>query len=203
MNEQEYIDMFTNQEESDSEEYEYFLEEICSENYLDPDPDPDFDFMMEQLIDYAKKTAEELKKESNNKRRNFNTAAIAYDIRTGQTYFGRNGFVEEKVHDILKQLGPETTINGLKLGNCAEMEAVTKALNAGARLEDIKLLVIEAKEKGFGTLNPLCENCDYTLNNWSLGPRIKETYSGTSDNWEWGFVKFRKTPKTKMVPRKR
>ena len=110
MNEQEYIDMFTNQEESDSEEYEYFLEEICSENY--PDPDPDFDFMMEQLIDYAKKTAEELKKESNNKRRNFNTAAIAYDIRTGQTYFGRNGFVEEKVHDILKQLGPETTING-------------------------------------------------------------------------------------------
>lgn len=199
MNEQEYIDMFTIQEEGDSEEYEYFLEEICSEN----NPDPDFDFMMTQLIDYAKKTAEELKKESNTKRRNFNTAAIAYDIRTGQTYFGRNGFVEEKVHDILKQLGPETTINGLKLGNCAEMEAVTKALNAGARLEDIKLLVIEAKEKGFGTLKPLCENCDYTLNNWSLGPRIKETYSGTSDNWEWGFVKFRKTPKNKMVPPKR
>ena len=113
MNEQEYTDMFTIQEEGDSEEYEYFLEEICSENY----PDPDFDFMMQQLIDYAKKTAEELKKESNNKRRNFNTAAIAYDIRTGQTYFGRNGFVEEKVHDILKQLGPETTINGLKIGN--------------------------------------------------------------------------------------
>ena len=31
MNEQEYIDMFTIQEEGDSEEYEYFLEEICSE----------------------------------------------------------------------------------------------------------------------------------------------------------------------------
>lgn len=200
MNEQEYIDMFAMQEEGDSEEYELFLEEVCSE-YA---PDPDFDFMMQQLIDYAKKTAEELKKESNTKRRNFNTAAIAYDTRTGQTYFGRNGFIEEKVHDILKQLEPETTINGLKLGNCAEMEAVTQALNAGARLEDIKLLVIETKEKGFGTLKPLCENCDYTLkNDFSFGSRIKEAYSGTSDNWEWGFVKFRSTPKTKMVPRKR
>ena len=37
-------------------------------------------------------------------------------------------------------------------------------------------------------------------NNRSFGPKIKETYSGTSDNWEWGLVKFRKTKK--MVPPK-
>ena len=88
-------------------------------------------------------------------------------------------------------------MNGLKLGNCAEIEAVSEALSDGSRLEDIRILVIDATRTGFGKLKPSCENCDYTLlNKWRIDlRRINVTYSGTYDEWEWGYVRKRPTKK--------
>ena len=100
---------------------------------------------------------------SNRKANHFNTATVAYDINTGQYYYGMNKGVRlsgDTLNQQLLKLLPETTFNDYEIGNCAEVDAVNQALNNGAKLSDLNLYTIDVKK---GVPKPMCENCVYTF----------------------------------------
>lgn len=103
----------------------------------------------------------------------FNTATVAYDCRTGNYYYGMNqGMVlsGEAINPTLQTWMPEQTLNKYPLGNCAEIDAINQALNAGACPQDIYMYTINTRT--FAP-KPMCENCMYTLLN-----RVWCVYSG-------------------------
>ena len=125
---------------------------------------------------------------SGRQRRAFNTACIVYDEESGRYFYGRNKGVElgnAKKNPVL--FGEEgkpgiLPIKSLKkdliVGRCAEVDAVNKALNAGARPENLTMMTIYADEgRGgkFGSKKCACPNCTYAFKG-----RIKHNYSG----WE-------------------
>jgi len=116
----------------------------------------------------------------------FNTACIVYDESTGKCYYGRNGgynadgyeknpllFGDSSHNGIL----PKSSLNKFPVGNCAEVDAVNKALNDGAKLCNLHITTINATKKSFGKYKPSCENCTNTFKG-----RVKENYSGWIDN---------------------
>lgn len=137
------------------------------------------------ITSWAEDTAEKMSKISNRQREKFNTATVVYDENTGKYYNGRNHGIEidhEKKNPILfgdsnhDGLLPKSSLNRYELGNCAEMHAVNKALNDGAKLEDLKMYTIHTTKSSFGKPKEACENCTYTLKG-----RIKENYTGWKD----------------------
>ena len=66
-------------------------------------------------------------------------------------------------------------MNQYEVGNCAEIHAINKALNDGAKLEKLKLYTIHTTRNNFGKPKKACENCTYALKG-----KIKKNYSG----WE-------------------
>lgn len=68
---------------------------------------------------------------------------------------------------------PTAPLNHLKIGNCAEVDAVNQALNAGAHIGNLRIRTIYADEKRFGQDKPACLNCTYTFKG-----RVKGNYSG-------------------------
>lgn len=136
------------------------------------------------VTSWAKDTADKLSEVSNRQREKFNTATVVYDESTGKYYNGRNRGIEidhSKKNPILfgdanhEGLLPKESLNHLSVGNCAEIHAVNKALNDGAKLENLKMYTIHATKNSFGKAKPACKNCTYTLKG-----RIKENYTG----WE-------------------
>lgn len=131
--------------------------------------------------------AESKRKELTGKaKKSFNTACVAYDDATGRYYYGRNGGYREDGYvknPILfgdsthKGLLPETSFNKYPVGNCAEVDAVNRALNAGADLSHLHILTIHTTQRQFGEVKPSCENCTYTFRG-----RVRENYSG----WQEG-----------------
>lgn len=121
----------------------------------------------------------------------FKVACVVYDDKTKRFYYGRNGGINSpnvKKNPILfgdgkkKGILPEKSLNSYKVGSCAEIDAVNKALNHGSRIENLHILVIDARKqpKFFGNYMKSCENCTATLKG-----RVKENYSG----WENGGKK--------------
>ena len=115
---------------------------------------------------------------------NFNDCTVVYDVSTGKYYNGRNHGIEidhSKKNPILfgdanhKGLLPDKSLNHLSVGNCAEIHAVNKALNDGAKLKNLKMYTIHTTKSCFGKAKPACKNCTYTLKG-----KIKENYTG----WE-------------------
>lgn len=111
--------------------------------------------------------------------------AVVYDESSGKYYYGRNGGYREKDYvrnpilfgdDVHKGLLPASSLNNYPVGNCAEVDAVNRALNAGAKLKDLHLTTIHVTKKHFGEYKPSCENCTYTFKG-----RLKENYSGWVD----------------------
>ena len=95
----------------------------------------------------------------------FNTATVAYDCRTGNYYYGMNqgmALSGEAINPTLQTWMPEQTLNKYPLGNCAEIDAINQALNAGACPQDIYMYTINTRT--FAP-KPMCENCMYTLLN--------------------------------------
>ena len=125
------------------------------------------------------------------KKKYFKVACVVYDDNTKRFYYGRNGGINSpdvKRHPLLfgnekkKGILPEKSLNNYIVGSCAEIDAVNKALNHGSRIENLHILVIDARKqpKYFGNYMKSCENCTAALKG-----RVKENYSG----WESGGKK--------------
>ena len=133
---------------------------------------------------WAKNKATQLKAISNNKRNDFNTACVVYDYETGNYYYGRNKGIKlngtEKSpilfgNEVHPGILPKKSLNDYIIGNCAEVDAVNNALNAGAKLHNLYMTTIHTYENDFGKLKHACENCTYTFRG-----KIRENYAG----WE-------------------
>ncbi len=68
---------------------------------------------------------------------------------------------------------PQTSLNHLKVGNCAEVDAINQALNDGASIGNLHIRTICTDEKHFGQDKPACLNCTCTFKG-----RVKGNYSG-------------------------
>lgn len=68
---------------------------------------------------------------------------------------------------------PEISFNRYAVGNCAEVDAVNNALNAGAKLENLYMSTIYTTKSSFGCLKSACENCTYTFKG-----KIIENFAG-------------------------
>lgn len=93
----------------------------------------------------------------------FNTATVAYDAKTGEFYYGMNRGVQlsgDTLNSELSKWLPAKSLNQYRLGNCAEVDAVNQALNAGSNISDIYLYTINTKNN---IPKPMCENCVYTF----------------------------------------
>lgn len=112
----------------------------------------------------------------------FNTACIAFDQKTGKYYYGRNagyreeGYVRNPVlfgDSSHKGIIPKKSLNKYPVGNCAEVDAINHALNAGAELKNLHITTIHTTKKRFGRYKESCENCTYAFRG-----KILENYSG-------------------------
>lgn len=122
---------------------------------------------------------------SRSQRSKFNTACIVVDVSTGAVYYGRNHGIERdhaKKNPVLfgdgtsKGLLPNPSLNHYSVGNCAEADAINKALNAGASLSNLQVMTIHTTKKGFGKLKCACENCTAAF---------KGNVAGNYSGWKW------------------
>jgi len=133
--------------------------------------------------EYIKTWAEKKNNELTGKaKKNFNTACVVYDEKTGKYYYGRNGGYREKGYirnPILfgdsKHEGmlPKISLNKYPVGNCAEVDAINRALNAGADIKHMHLTVIHTTKSLFGKYKESCENCRFAFKG-----KVKANYSG-------------------------
>ncbi|UQQ34071.1 contractile injection system protein, VgrG/Pvc8 family [Paenibacillus polymyxa] len=109
---------------------------------------------------------------SKRKMDNFNTAAVAYDARTGKYYYGMNKGIQlsgDKKNVVLfgskdkAGLLPKDSLNEYGVGNCAEVDAVNQALNQKANVNDLYLYTIKTTPHEFGAAKIACENCTFTF----------------------------------------
>ena len=110
---------------------------------------------------------------SNGKIREFNTASVIFDSKTGQYYYGMNKGIKlsgDKMNKTLSDILPEKSLNDFKLANCSEVDGVNQALNNNANLEDLYIYTIKtntdkfrAPMDNFGKPKPACENCTYAF----------------------------------------
>ena len=136
-------------------------------------------YSKERVKEWAHKEKERL---TGKQKKTFNTACVVYDEITGKYYYGRNGgfrdpgyvrnpilFGDGKHRGIL----PKESLNGYAIGNCAEVDAINQALNAGSRLGNLHITTIHTTKTDFGKNKPACENCTY-----SFKGKVKQNYSG-------------------------
>lgn len=88
----------------------------------------------------------------------------AFDDATGMSYYGvnRGYFLSgEKLNPQLAKLMPGVSLNDYPLGNCAEFQAINRALNAGAKLKNLHVYTMKITTK-----MPFiaCENCTFMFN---------------------------------------
>lgn len=135
--------------------------------------------MHSSVESWAKRMQGQLK---GKERKRFNTACIVVDTSTGRVFYGRNHGIEgdgAKKNPLLfgdstrEGILPKKTLNSYPVGNCAEVDAVNAALNAGASLSSLQLMTIHVTKNSFGKLKPACENCTVTFKG-----RISGNYSG-------------------------
>ncbi|MBR6125730.1 MAG: hypothetical protein SPM09_12475 [Fibrobacter sp.] len=131
---------------------------------------------------WAAREKERLGKISERKKDMFNTASIVYDNETGRYFYGKNGgiFQEKDVKNpqIFGKDGvlPSKSLNGYDLGNCAEVQAINKALNSGAKMENLYIFTMHTTPKSFGSPKPACKNCTYAFRD-----RIKKNHTGWTE----------------------
>lgn len=122
----------------------------------------------EKVVSWAKATAEFLSNKSKRQRENFKAACVAFDEATGNLYFGRNGGINKSASNVDKNdilfgkngILPNKSLNGYPTPwNCAETDAINKALNAGAKLENIHIYTINTTKNDFGKDKKSCLNC--------------------------------------------
>ncbi len=136
----------------------------------------------EHVVSWAKRQATILEKKSKTQREKFNTATVVYDESTGKYYYGRNGGIKKDnspKNPILfgdgkkEGLLPKTSLNKYAVGNCAEVDAINKALNAGAKLSNLHVTTIHTTKNSMGKSKRACENCTH-----SFKGKVKRNYTG-------------------------
>ena len=127
----------------------------------------------EKAFDYAKSIFENGTKLEKAK---LNTVSVVYDEENDKYYYGMNRGIElhhssknailfgdDKHQGIL----PTTSFNNYPVGNCAEVDAINNALNAGAKLHNLHLTTLDVKRKNITSHNIVgkcaCENCTYAF----------------------------------------
>lgn len=105
-----------------------------------------------------------------------NTVSVVYDEENDKYYYGMNRGIElhhspknailfgdDKHQGIL----PTTSFNNYPVGDCAEVDAINNALNAGAKLQHLHLTTLDVKRKNITSHNIVgkcaCENCTYAF----------------------------------------
>lgn len=141
--------------------------------------------LKKKVIKWAKQEIEKLKKISKRKRDDFKTACVVFDEENGKYYYGRNGGINKDASNVEKNpvlfgdekhdgILPKESLNRYPTSwNCAETDAINKALNDGAKLENLHIYTIDTTEKGFGKDKKSCENCEYAYKG-----RIKKNCTG-------------------------
>jgi hypothetical protein len=81
------------------------------------------------------------------------------DKRTGRPYLADSGEVPDSVHPLLKDRIPNPSLERWTPENCAEFNAVNKALNEGAKIEDLVVHTVQVRS---GNPFPRCNNCRVT-----------------------------------------
>ena len=133
-------------------------------------------YSKQRVKDWAMKQFDTL---PNNIKKKMNTATVVYDEKTGKYYYGRNGAPYEdgyvKNPKLFGKNGilPKESLNGYRVGNCAEGDAINQALNAGANLRDLHMTTIHTTKNSFGKGKEACENCKQAFKG-----RIKQNYTG-------------------------
>lgn len=133
-------------------------------------------YSKQRVKDWAKKQFETL---PNNVKKKMNTATVVYDENTGKYYYGRNGATSEAGYQKNPKLFgkngilPKESLNNYKVGNCAEVDAINQALNAGAKLSDLHMTTIHTTKSSFGKNKEACENCKEAFKD-----KIKKNYTG-------------------------
>ena len=134
------------------------------------------------LAEWAKKKLASL---GRRKAKAINTACLAYDERTGKTYFGinkgisLNGSPKNPIifgNETSLGLLPKDSLNQYPLGNCAEVDAINNALNDGAKLENLHIFTAHVTKGKFGQAKCACQNCTQAFRG-----KIKSNNSGWSD----------------------
>ncbi len=115
-------------------------------------------------------------------KKNFNTACVAYDQEKHKLYYGRNagyrenGYIRNPIlfgDSSNNGILPKHSLNKYPVGNCAEVDAINRALNDGAKLENLHITTIHTTKKHFGKYKESCENCTYAFRD-----KIFINYSG-------------------------
>ncbi len=137
-------------------------------------------------LEFVKSWAKQKQSELTGKaKKNFNTACIVYDDETGKYYYGRNGGYREeeyKQNPILfgdsthEGLLPKSSLNKFPVGNCAEVDAINRALNDGADISHLHITTFHTTKSQFGKYKESCENCKAAFKG-----KVKANYSGWKD----------------------
>lgn len=131
---------------------------------------------------WAEELTTQLSAISPTQRGKFNTACAAYDESTGTYYYGRNHGIDKNqtpknpiIFGDSSHTGilPSVSLNGYRIGNCAEVDAINNALNAGAKLENLHISTIHTTASSFGKPKESCLNCTY-----SFKGKVKRNYTG-------------------------
>ena len=136
--------------------------------------------LKEHLLSWAYDVVKRMPKDVSNKKRNrFNTACVVFDEASGKLYFGRNGGIDkfrDKRHPKLDRiLPPKSLTRYTTTWNCAESDAINRALWAGVRLRDMRIYVVEVRINKMGVEKISCKNCTYAYKR-----RIKKNFTGWS-----------------------
>lgn len=130
-----------------------------------------------KLISYVNNEIEKLTK---TQRRKFNTACVVVEPTLKEKYFfGRNKGIElsnASKNTLLfgtNGLLPSHSLNGYSIGNCAEVDGINQALNAGGKIENMYMLTIHTTVDSWCESKLACENCTYAFKG-----RVKLNISG-------------------------
>ena len=138
--------------------------------------------MQSRVKEWAIGEKERLGKKSERQKDQFNTATIVYDNESGRYFYGRNGgvFQENDLRNpqIFGENGvlPPKSLNKYDLGNCAAVHAINKALNSGAKMENLFIFTIHTTPKSFGQPKPACQNCTHAFKG-----RIQKNHTGWTE----------------------
>ena len=128
--------------------------------------------MHSRLTSWAQRKANELERVSNRQRDKFTTATVVYDESTGKYYYGMNRGIKlgnESKNPILfgdsthKGILPQKSLNNYEVGNCAEVHAINRALNAGASLKNLHITTVHTTQSSMGKAKTACENCSHAF----------------------------------------
>jgi RHS repeat-associated protein len=108
----------------------------------------------------AERYAAQLRKSAEFQSTGFPTMASAVvDTSSGKVYLGRSGALPGDIHPDLRARMPASSLEEWPVNNCAEFDALNKALHDGASLDNLEMATVRVAS---GKAEPRCKNCKVT-----------------------------------------